>query len=269
MTDWYKIKRVLIWQGWVEKIVRPSVPATAISLDKSSITLTTVGQTEQLTATLTPADSTSTVSWTSSNTSIATVSSTGLVTCVTPWTCTITATTDNWLTATCSVTNYIISSYTISSIPTSDTNKYINVAKSWYTIQSVKFNFSTKWYGTFVHISSNNSNSSRYWVACWYNTSGYTWDSCAIRWRLNGASDSWYRNVTPYNGQQQNTIEFLISRNGNCYITVNWTKTSYTASSSELNIIQTIMNLSNMNCYASQNGANLSWNKVDIEVAYS
>ena len=268
MTDWYKIKKVRIRQNGVEKIVRPPVPATAISLDKSSIKLTTVGQTSQITATLTPADSTSTVSWTSSNTSIATVSSTWLVTCVTPWTCTITATTDNWLTATCSVTNYIISSYTISSIPTSDTNKYINVARSWYTIQSVKFNFSTQWNWTFVHISSNNSTSYRYWVACWYNTSQTYWDSCAIRWRLWG-SETWYRNITPFDRQQQNTVEFFISRNGNCYITVNWTKTSYTASSSELNVIQTIMNLSNMNCYASQDGANLSWNKVDIEVAYS
>lgn len=268
MTDWYKIKRVRIRKNWVEKQIRPTVPATAISLDKSSISLTTAWQTSQITATLTPADSTSSITWSSSNTSIATVSSTWLVTCVTPWNCTITATTDNWLTATCWVTNYTISNYTISSIPTSDTNVYINVARSWYTIQRVKFNFSTKWYGTFVHISSNNSNSSRYWVACWYNTSGYPWDSCAIRWRLWG-SDTFYRQEWPYNWNQYNTVEFLISRDGNCYISINWTKTSYTAWSSELNIIQTIMNLSNMNCYASQDGANLSWNKVDIEVAYS
>lgn len=162
-----------------------------------------------------------------------------------------------------------VENYTLSNIPTSDTNKYINVSQSWKTIQSVKFSFSTQWNWTFVHISSNNSNSSRYGVACWYNTSQTYWNSCAIRWRLNWASDTWYRQVTQYNRQQQNTIEFLISRDGNCYITVNWTKTSYTASSSELNVIQTIMNLSNMNCYASQDGALISWNKVDIEVAYS
>ena len=267
MTDWYKIKRILVWQNWEEKQIYPATPATAITLNKSSISLTTVWQTEQLTATLTPADSTSSVSWTSSNTSIATVSSTWLVTCVTPWTCTITATTDNGLTATCWVTNYTISNYTLSSIPTSDTNKYINVARSWYTIQRVKFNFSTKWYWTFVHISSNNSNSYRYWVACWYNTSQAYWESCAIRWRLWG-SDSWYSQATPYNSWTSNTIEFYINRNGNCYISINWTKTSYTAGSSELNVIQTIMNLSNMNCYASQDGSLITWNKVDIEVSY-
>lgn len=105
MTDWYKIKRVRIRQNWVEKQVRPPIPATAITLDKSSINFDTAGQTEQITATLTPADSTSTVSWSSSDTTVATVSSTGLVTCVTPWTCTITATTDNGLTATCWITN--------------------------------------------------------------------------------------------------------------------------------------------------------------------
>ena len=50
---------------------------------------------------------------------------------------------------------------------------------------------------------------------------------------------------------------------------VNWVKTEYTAGTAELNIITTIMNLSNMNCYASQNWALITWNKVDIEVAYT
>ena len=130
MTNWYKIKHILVWT----QLVRPKIPATAISLDKSSIKLTTAGQTEQLTATLTPADSTSSVSWTSSDTSIATVSSTWLVTCVTPWTCTITATTDNGLTATCSVSNWWIpSSYTILYLPLNWDVKdpYNNVTYSW------------------------------------------------------------------------------------------------------------------------------------------
>lgn len=82
------------------------VAPTSISLDKSSISLTTVWQTEQLTATILPADARQTVTWTSSNTSIATVSSSWLVTCVTPWSCTITATTINWLTATCAVAQW-------------------------------------------------------------------------------------------------------------------------------------------------------------------
>jgi hypothetical protein len=76
---------------------------TSIVLDKSSISLTTIWQTEQLTATIEPTLSDHSVTWSSDDTTIATVSTTGLVTCVTPWTCTITATTVNGLTATCSV----------------------------------------------------------------------------------------------------------------------------------------------------------------------
>ncbi len=76
---------------------------TSIVLDKSSISLTTVGQTEQLTATIEPTVSDKTITWSSDDTTVATVSTTGLVTCVTPWECTITATTVNGLTATCSV----------------------------------------------------------------------------------------------------------------------------------------------------------------------
>ena len=76
---------------------------TSIVLDKSSISLTTIGQTEQLTATLSPIPCDQSVTWSSDDTTVATVSTTGLVTCVTPWTCTITATTVNGLTASCSV----------------------------------------------------------------------------------------------------------------------------------------------------------------------
>lgn len=78
---------------------------TSIVLDKSSIILTTIWQTEQITATIEPTISDHSVTWSSDDTTVATVSTTGLVTCVTPWTCTITATTVNGLTASCSVNN--------------------------------------------------------------------------------------------------------------------------------------------------------------------
>lgn len=80
---------------------------TSITLDKSSISLTTIWQTEQLTATVEPEDAPrKTVTWSSDDTTVATVSTTGLVTCVTPWTCTITATTVNGLTASCEVSGW-------------------------------------------------------------------------------------------------------------------------------------------------------------------
>ena len=76
------------------------VNVTSLTLDKSSIALITVWQTEQITATTVPAWAT--VNWSSSDTTVATVSSSWLVTCVSVWDCTITAE-SYWVTATCSV----------------------------------------------------------------------------------------------------------------------------------------------------------------------
>ena len=87
--------------------------ASAITLNKNSITLTEAWQTEQLVATITPSDAVDKkVIWSSSNTSIATVSSTGLVTCVTPGSATITATcADGWASASCSVKTIVYINY--------------------------------------------------------------------------------------------------------------------------------------------------------------
>lgn len=61
-------------------IPAPPVPATKITLNHTSLNLDTKSADVQLTATLTPADSTDTVTWASSNTSVVTVSSdTGVV----------------------------------------------------------------------------------------------------------------------------------------------------------------------------------------------
>ena len=78
-----------------------------ISLNQTSATLTTKGKTLQLSATVTPSNATDkSVIWQSSNTAVATVSSTGLVTAVANGTATITATTTDGsnLTATCAIT---------------------------------------------------------------------------------------------------------------------------------------------------------------------
>ncbi|MCG9969971.1 Ig-like domain-containing protein, partial [Pelotomaculum terephthalicicum JT] len=82
-----------------------AVGVTGVSLNKSSTTIT-VGGTDQLTATMTPANATNqNVTWASSDTAVATVSGSGLVTAVAPGSANITVTTaDGGFTATCAVT---------------------------------------------------------------------------------------------------------------------------------------------------------------------
>ena len=84
------------------KVVAAPKPATGISLSKSELTLP-VGDSDTLTATVTPEGSTDTVVWSSSKTDVATVdSATGKVTAVAPGEAIITATAGT-KTATCTV----------------------------------------------------------------------------------------------------------------------------------------------------------------------
>lgn len=78
------------------------VPATAIALDQTTLELEQYKH-AKLTATLTPVDATTTVTWTSSNEAVATVSSKGVISALTTGTTTITATAGE-LTATCAIT---------------------------------------------------------------------------------------------------------------------------------------------------------------------
>jgi len=85
--------------------VTVNVAVTGVSLNKTSLTLT-VGGSETLTKTVTPSDATNKgVTWSSSNTSVATVDNNGKVTAKATGTATITVkTNDGNKTATCSVT---------------------------------------------------------------------------------------------------------------------------------------------------------------------
>jgi len=100
-----KLKRIVKHNNYYFFWEKPT-HASGITLNKNSITLNNAWDTEQLTATVTPEDAVNKkVLWSSSDTSVATVSSTGLVTCITPGECTITATCADKpsLTATCNV----------------------------------------------------------------------------------------------------------------------------------------------------------------------
>lgn len=82
-----------------------TVPVTGVSLDKTSLSMT-VGDTQTLTATVTPSNATNkNVTWSSSNTSVATVDSNGKVSGIKVGTAVITVKTeDGGKTSTCSVT---------------------------------------------------------------------------------------------------------------------------------------------------------------------
>lgn len=71
-------------------VVAAPKPATGISLNKSALELT-VGESETLVATVTPADTTDTVTWDTGRSDIATVDSTGKITAVAPGTAVIAA----------------------------------------------------------------------------------------------------------------------------------------------------------------------------------
>ncbi len=90
----------------VKEAEEPTVAVTGVTLDKTVAELTVGGEALQLTATVAPAEATDkTVTWTSSDVAVATVSATGLVTAVVAGEADITVTTaDGNFTAVCKVT---------------------------------------------------------------------------------------------------------------------------------------------------------------------
>ena len=110
------------------------VLATGVSLDKTSETLTSKGQTVMLTATVMPSNaSNKSVTWTSSNTSVATVSDTGLVTAKGEGTATITVTTADGSnkSATCKIT-------VMTPAEASFTGSEAKISTSWYADRSME-----------------------------------------------------------------------------------------------------------------------------------
>ena len=106
------------------KIAQATVSVTGVSLNKSTTSIV-AGKTETLTTTVAPSNATNkSVTWTSSNTNVATVSNTGVVTARAQGTATITVkTVDGNKTATCKVTvNPAIISVTGVSLNKSSTN---------------------------------------------------------------------------------------------------------------------------------------------------
>ena len=93
-------KKVVVGTGGTVEVV--DIPATSIALDKTSVEVFS-GKTVTLTATVSPANTTDTVTWSSDDGSIATVNENGVVTGVSQGTATITAKAGD-KTASCTVT---------------------------------------------------------------------------------------------------------------------------------------------------------------------
>lgn len=88
---------------------------TKVTLNAETLLFNSLGATQQLTASLVPPDSLETVSWSSSDSSVATVSSSGLVTSVADGSATITASVGN-VSDTCSVTVLELAVQSISAV---------------------------------------------------------------------------------------------------------------------------------------------------------
>ena len=102
-------------QDYYDALADELFAVTGITLNSSTLLFSSLGSTQQLTASLIPSTSTATVSWVSSDTSVATVSSSGLVTSVANGSATITASVGS-VSATCSVSVAVATVTSISAV---------------------------------------------------------------------------------------------------------------------------------------------------------
>ncbi len=139
------------------------VAVTGVSVSPASATITGLSNTQQLTATITPSNATNkSVLWSSSNTSIATVNGSGLVTSVAGGSVTITVTTDDGaFTSTSSITvNYVaLSSITLSTntatLYTSGTYKTLSLTATFSPANAT--NQGITWSSSYPSIATVNS----------------------------------------------------------------------------------------------------------------
>jgi uncharacterized protein YjdB len=111
-----------------------TIPVTGVTISPVSLTLVS-GSTSALTAAISPANATNrTVTWSSGNTSVATISSSGVVTAVASGTATITVTTnDGGKTATCAVTVTVSNNLALNKTTTSSSDESTTLTANYAT----------------------------------------------------------------------------------------------------------------------------------------
>lgn len=143
----------------IQTFHRAPKPPTSITLNESAIIFSAVWDTQQLAATVSPGDASTDFIWSSNDTSIATVSNTWLVTCVSLWNCVITCTAKYWsATASCSVINpenvtMTNTSYSQWASYSSLTETLFTASETWYYHITWQFysNASSSWATWAIH----------------------------------------------------------------------------------------------------------------------
>jgi len=217
-----------------------TIAATGVTLSDSSATLN-IGGTKALTAAVAPANATNkNVNWSSNNTGVATVNSSGVVTAVAIGTASITVTTvDGSFTASCAVTvqeapavsktelAYDYSDYTnnncyeLDSTPLSGSPKLL-VIPVWFTDSS-----------TYIKTTTNKANvlsdiNKVYFGTTsdtgWHSASSYYYEESKGQVNLTGTVSEWYEcgNSSTYYGDSTNGQDYttsLVSTATNWYFT--------------------------------------------------
>ena len=175
-----------------------TVPVTGVTVSPTSASVN-AGLTTQLTATVAPSNaSNQAVSWSSSNTSVATVSSTGLVTAVAPGTATVTVTTqDGNKTATAAITVNAAPSFTVNFFKPSNWGTAIKIY--WWSAQPAGILPDGTWPG--VPMTNNGNGWYSYTFTNITSTNLIFNDGSNQTANLNRSTNGWYLSGNWYNTQ--------------------------------------------------------------------
>ena len=235
---------VKISDGWGQNSadysfsVNESNYPTSVKVNRSTLTLG-VGESYGIIKTILPSNATQTCTWTSSNSSVASVNSSGKVTAKKAGTANITVKTSNGLTATCKVT--------VKSAPTS-----VKVSDTRLTLGKGE-----------TYIVSQSTNSGSY---AW----GFSWSSSNTNVATIAKTTANKAKITAVGtGTATITIKTYNGKTATCKVTVKSAPTSVTMKPTSVTLgkgeTYTISEVTNSGSYA--NASNLKWSSTNTSVA--